>query len=146
MVKYLIGMVDLFQSVNSLKLAKEINKYASKHSLIQDILIEVNIANEDSKQGLGSNLIYEFIDNITQLTNIRVRGLMAMMPNFKDTQIEMHYFRQIEQLFIDIRDKKYDNINMEFLSVGMSGDYFEAICHGANMVRIGNALFNKRLP
>ncbi len=140
-VKYIVGKVDVIQSVNSIKLAEEINKYAVRNNLIQKIMIEVNIADEKSKCGMSSSDVDDFLDNISKMSNVSVVGLMAMMPKIGNSDKNSKHFQQIHQLFIDIGQKKYDNINMDFLSVGMSNDFYDAILGGSNMVRIGSALF-----
>lgn len=143
-VKYIVGKVDLIQSVNSLKLAAEISKCAQKQGIVQDILVEINIGGEESKSGADEKCAHELIENISKLAGVRVRGLMTIPPISHNEETQKSFFLKMKQLFIDIGAKKYDNINMEFLSMGMSGDWRSAILCGANMVRVGTAIFGAR--
>ena len=140
----MVGQVDLIQSVSSLRLANEINKAALKADCIQDILLEVNIGREAAKKGFSPELIKPVLNDIQQLKNIRVRGLMAIPPILKVAGGNNVYFDEMRQLFVDISTEKYDNISMYHLSMGMSNDYEDAILHGSNMVRIGSAIFGER--
>ncbi|MBE6964778.1 MAG: YggS family pyridoxal phosphate-dependent enzyme [Ruminococcaceae bacterium] len=143
-VKYLVGKVSLIQSVNSEKLAAEISKCAIKHGIVQDILVEINIGGEESKSGADIENAHSLVQNIAKLPGVRVRGLMTIPPFSKDEEEQKSFFIKMKQLFIDIGAKKYDNISMEFLSMGMSGDYRNAILCGANMVRVGTGIFGAR--
>ncbi len=143
-VKYLVGKVSLIQSVDSIKLAKEISKVAAKLGVCQDILIEVNIGEEESKSGIPAAELDVFVEQIAQIDNIRVRGLMTIPPILTSGAKNEQYFRKMNQLFVDIKAKKYDNINMDFLSMGMSSDFEDAIKCGANMVRVGTGIFGAR--
>ncbi len=143
-VKYLVGKVSLIQSANSIKLCEEISKQAQKHGLIQDILVEVNIGAEESKSGADAGSVIEIIEKASALPGIRVRGLMTIPPITDDSEKKKAFFVKMKQLFVDIKAKKYDNISMDFLSMGMSGDYYEAILCGANMVRVGTGIFGSR--
>ncbi len=143
-VKYLVGKVSLIQSVNSEKLAAEISKCAIKHGIVQDILVEINIGGEESKSGADIENAHSLVQNIAKLPGVRVRGLMTIPPFSEDEEEQKSFFIKMKQLFIDIRAKKYDNISMEFLSMGMSGDYRNAILAGANMVRVGTGIFGAR--
>ncbi len=143
-VKYIVGKVDLIQSVNSLKLAREISKCAEKLGIVQDILIEINIGGEESKSGADEAMAHELCRSIGLLPGISVRGLMTIPPICTDVETQKRFFIKMKQLFIDIGAKKYDNINMEYLSMGMSGDYKTAIECGANMVRVGTGIFGAR--
>jgi len=143
-VKYLIGKVALIQSVDSIKLAREIGRLAVKAGIVQDILIEINIGGEESKGGIEPDEIYGFIDEILQIEGVFVRGLMTIPPILGADNKNIAYFEKMHELFIDIKAKKYDNISMDFLSMGMSDDYYDAILHGANMVRVGTGIFGRR--
>ena len=143
-VKYLVGKVSLIQSVNSEKLAAEISKCAIKHGIVQDILVEINIGAEESKSGADIENAHSLVQNIAKLPGVRVRGLMTIPPFSEDEEEQKSFFIKMKQLFIDIGAKKYDNISMEFLSMGMSGDYRNAILCGANMVRVGTGIFGAR--
>ncbi len=143
-VKYIVGKVDMIQSVNSLKLANEISKCAVKRGIVQDILIEINIGGEESKSGADEKIAFELVESISKLPGVRVRGLMTIPPISDDEETQKSFFIKMNQLFVDIRAKKYDNITMEFLSMGMSADYRNAILCGANMVRVGTGIFGAR--
>lgn len=143
-VKYLIGKVSMIESVSSVKLAKVIDKEAAKAGICQDILLEVNIGREESKLGIDPDELYSVICEIAELKHVRVRGLMAIPPKTQPNQEKTLYFDRMSQLFIDISAKKYDNITMDCLSMGMSADYCEAISCGATIVRLGTAIFGAR--
>lgn len=143
-VKYLVGKVSLIQSVNSEKLASEISKCAIKNGIVQDILVEINIGGEESKSGADIENAHSLVQNIAKLPGVRVRGLMTIPPFSEDEEEQKSFFIKMKQLFIDIGAKKYDNISMEFLSMGMSADYRNAILCGANMVRVGTGIFGAR--
>ncbi len=143
-VKYIVGKVDLIQSVNSVKLAREISKCATKLGIVQDILIEINIGGEESKSGADEEMAHELCREIGSLPGVSVRGLMTIPPICDDVDEQKRFFVKMKELFIDIGAKKYDNISMEILSMGMSGDYETAISCGANMVRVGTGIFGAR--
>ena len=132
-VKYLIGKVSMIESVSSVKLAKVIDKEAAKAGICQDILLDIDPDEIDS-----------VIEQVAQLEHVHVRGLMAIPPKTQPNQEKTLYFDRMSQLFIDISAKKYDNITMDCLSMGMSADYCEAISCGATIVRLGTALFGAR--
>ena len=143
-VKFVVGNCDLIHSVNSVSLLEAINKRAAALGIVQDVLLEVNIAREESKTGFLPELLPAFLETAACLGSIRVRGLMAIPPIPKKVGENRMYFAQMRQLFIDIGAKKYDNVSMDFLSMGMSGDFEDAIREGANMVRVGTAIFGAR--
>ena len=144
-VKNVVGNVSLIQSADSPELITLINKQAEKLSIVQDILIEVNIGNEDCKTGLPLNRLYEALDTAASCSFIRVKGLMTIPPVCEESEKNRAYFAQMRQLFVDIGAKKYDNnIIMEILSMGMSGDYCDAILEGANLVRVGTSIYGPR--
>ena len=143
-VKYVVGKCVLIHSVDSVKLAEEIDRQAQKMGIVQDILIEVNISGEETKSGINPEKIYEMLDIIKDFQNIRVRGLMTIAPKTDNSITSKLHFDNIHKLFVDIRQKKYDNISMDYLSMGMSGDYEQAIECGANIVRVGSAIFGAR--
>ena len=143
-VKYVVGKCVLIHSVDSVKLAEEIDRQARKTGIVQDILIEVNISGEETKSGINPEKIYEMLDVIKDFQNIRVRGLMTIAPKTDNSITSKLHFDNIHKLFVDIRQKKYDNISMDYLSMGMSGDYEQAIECGANIVRVGSAIFGAR--
>ena len=143
-VKYLVDKVSMIQSVDSLRLAQQIDKECSKHQKVMDILLEVNIGREESKSGLFQEELDELLPQLAELSNIRVRGLMAIPPRCESQRELEKYFSQMQQLFIDMKDKNLHNITMEFLSMGMSDDYLTAIQYGSTMVRLGRRLFGER--
>jgi len=143
-VRQVVGRCDLIESVDSTALLGEIGKRAQALDITQDILIEVNIGREEKKSGvLGENL-YKLLECAAITPGIIVRGLMAIPPVIGNFGKNTNYFDEMYNLFVDIRVKKYDNICMNFLSMGMSDSYIEAIRSGANMVRIGSAIFGQR--
>jgi len=144
-VKYIIDKVDMIQSVDSVKLAREISKNAVKNNLIMDILVEINIGEESSKSGTSPQMAQELVCEIAELEGLRIKGLMSIPPICEKKEQSLHYFSQLRQIFVDIRDKNIDNVYMECLSMGMSQDYEAAIEMGANIVRIGSALFGQRI-
>lgn len=144
-VKQVVGLASLIQSADSLELIRVIDKTALSRGIIQDILLEINIGAEASKSGFSPEELPSALDSIARLDAVRVRGLMTIPPICSSRQEIEPYFVQMKQLFIDICGKKYDNIRMDFLSMGMSADYETAIACGANMVRVGSAIFGKRI-
>lgn len=143
-VKYIIDKVDCIQSVDSVKLAKEISRLAEKIGRKMPVLIEVNIGGEESKGGIEKAALPALLEEIAVLPGIQVNGLMAIPPICAEKSALCNYFSQMHQSFIDIRAKKIDNVFMNCLSMGMSSDYAEAIECGATMVRIGSSLFGPR--
>ncbi len=143
-VKYIIDKVSMIQSVDSVKLATEISKNAVKNNLIMDILVEINIGEEASKSGTSPQEALELVDEISILDGVRVRGIMSIPPICEKKSDSLRYFSRLRQIFIDIRAKNIDNVYMDYLSMGMSQDYEAAIEMGANIVRIGSALFGQR--
>ncbi len=145
-VKYLIGNAAMIQSVDSVRLAQEIGRLSVKSGLCTDILLEVNIGKEESKAGFMPEEIPEKAHEISEIAGIRLRGIMAIPPVSEDGgESNREYFRKINKLFVDMQAQKLDNSNIDTMSVGMSDDYAEAIMEGSNMVRIGSALFGKRI-
>lgn len=144
-VRQIINKVQLIQSVDSLKLAKEVSRQSKLNNITSDVLVEVNIGGEESKSGVQPELLQELLGEISNLDNIHVRGLMSIPPICDNKTEISKYFSGMNKLFVDIKSKKLDNVSMEFLSMGMSSDYEEAILDGANMVRIGSSLFGPRI-
>lgn len=144
-VKDIIDKVELIHSVDSLKLAKEISKQAVKHNLTMDILIEVNIGDEESKWGFKPCELEESLKEISLLDNIKIKGLMAIPPICNSSEENRKYFCEMNKLFVDIASKKIDNVSMEILSMGMSDDFDVAVEEGANIIRLGTALFGRRI-
>lgn len=143
-VKYIVGEVDMIESVDSLKLAQEISKQSVKHGVVTPVLVEVNIGKEESKSGIYIEQLHDLLCEISTLEAIKVKGLMTIPP-ICDSESEVRkYFESMHQSFIDIKDEKIDNIDMEILSMGMSGDFEAAIAEGSNIVRVGSAIFGAR--
>lgn len=143
-VKYIIDKVCLIHSVDSIKLMDEIERQAKKHDIVMDILIQVNISGEETKSGISPDELSELLKHAGELNNVRVKGLMTIMPKTDNPKDNILHFDNIRQIFVDISRNVCDNVNMQYLSMGMSGDYETAIEHGANMVRIGSAVFGAR--
>lgn len=143
-VKYIVDKVYLIHSVDSLKLANEIQKEAVKKNVNVNILIEVNIANEESKFGVLKDEVIPLLENISVLSNVKVKGLMTVAPFVENEEDNRVHFRNLKQLSLDIISKNIDNINMSILSMGMTNDYRIAIEEGATMIRVGTGIFGSR--
>ena len=143
-VKYIIGEVDCIESVDNHRLLAEIEKEAAKLNKRMKVLLEVNIGREESKSGLNPDKVLDFVEETSAYPHIHVAGLMAIPPICDQISDLEDYFDRMYQLFLDIGTKKIDNVSMDLLSMGMSGDYLTAIRHGSNMVRLGTAIFGKR--
>ena len=141
----IVGKADIIQSVDSLSIAKEISKQASKQGITQKILLEVNIGNEESKFGFDFNEVKERAHEIAEFDSIHISGLMCVAPICENKAHLVKIFSNMHNLFVDIGSKNVHNITMDILSMGMSGDYEEAIAGGANLIRIGSAIFGPRL-
>ena len=142
-VKQVVGKVDLIQSVGSLELLDEIEKAAAKLEIVQDILLEVNIAGEEAKSGFAPEDVFAAAETALTRPHIRVRGLMTIPPFDADRDTNIQYFGKVRALYVDINAKLFHN-ELEYLSMGMSGDYADAIRAGATMVRVGTAIFGAR--
>lgn len=143
-VKYIVDKVSLVHSVDSVHLAKEIEKEAAKHDVIVDILIQVNIAHEDTKFGIDEAAVYDLLEEIKHYPHIRVKGLMTIAPFVENAEENRVHFRKLHQLLLDIKSKNIDNIDMSILSMGMTNDYEIAVEEGATMVRVGTGIFGER--
>ena len=143
-VKQVVGQVDLIQSVDRLNLLEAVQKEAAKQAITQDILLEVNIGNEESKSGFDISDILPLLEHISDFPNIRVRGLMAIPPISQNPGDNRKFFQEMFNLSVDIMRKKYDNVTMDCLSMGMSDDYVDAIACGSTMIRVGTAIFGAR--
>ncbi len=144
-VRQLVGHCALIHSADSLSLLEEIDKRAAAQGIKQAVLLEINIGNEDSKAGFDAAALPLVLDKVSALSSVFVRGLMAIPPISQVSGQNRPYFARMRKLFVDISAKKYDNISMDFLSMGMSGDYEDAILEGSNMVRVGSAIFGARI-
>ena len=143
-VKQVVGKVDLIQSVDSLRLLKAIDAEAAKQGIRQDILLEVNVGGEESKSGFEADEVLPLLEQINEYPNIFVRGLMAIPPISQNPGDNRKFFQKILQLSVDIKAKKYDNVLVNCISMGMSDDYEDAIACGSTMIRVGTAIFGKR--
>ena len=143
-VNYIVGKVELIHSVDSYRLAEEINIQAKKKNIIVPILVEVNIAHEESKFGISEDDAIQLVKEIAELENVRIMGLMTIAPYVENPEDNRMYFRKIKELSVDIRNKNIDNVSMSVLSMGMTGDYEVAIEEGATMVRVGTGIFGER--
>lgn len=143
-VKYIIDKVRLIHSVDSLKLLETIEKEAGKHGRTADILLEVNVAEEDSKYGLKTEEVIPFAEKAVQFPHIRLRGLMTVAPFVENPEKNRTIFANLHKLYVDIKEKNIDNGTVSILSMGMTNDYEVAIEEGATMVRIGTGIFGAR--
>ena len=142
-VKQVVGHVDLIQSVGSLELLVEIEKVAAARNLVQDILLEVNIGEEEAKSGFAPAEVFAAAEAAKERPHVWVRGLMTIPPADADRETNMRYFQEVRALYVDINAKLFHN-ELKYLSMGMSGDYADAIACGATMVRVGTAIFGAR--
>lgn len=143
-VRQIVGKVRMIQSVDSVRLAQEIDRLSQQQGCTTEVLLEVNIGREQNKSGVLPEELERLLEAASLLPGLRVRGLMAIPPICEKKEEIRKYFSAMRELFIDIRTKTIDNVSMDVLSMGMSDDYAEAVLEGANMVRIGSALFGAR--
>ena len=143
-IKYIIDKVCMIHSVDSIRLAEAISEEAGKHALVMPVLVEVNVAGEESKYGIMPEETENFVRQISNLPNIQVQGLMTIAPFTENAEENRIHFRNLKKLYVDIKDKNIDNVNMCNLSMGMTGDYEVAIEEGATMVRVGTGIFGER--
>lgn len=143
-VKYIIDKVELIHSVDSIRLVETIDREAAKKGIIANILLEVNMAKEESKFGLMPEEVMDFIDEVVRYQNVRVQGLMTIAPFVDDPESNRKHFANLHKLLVDIRKKKVNNVTMNVLSMGMTNDFEVAIEEGATMVRVGTAIFGER--
>lgn len=143
-VKYVIDRACMIHSVDSVRLAETIQEEAQKRNLVMPVLVEVNVAGEESKYGLAPEETEAFIRQIASFPNIRVEGLMTIAPFVEDAEENREFFVKLRKLYVDINRKNIDNVSMHHLSMGMTGDYEVAIQEGATMVRVGTGIFGER--
>ena len=143
-VNKIVGKVDLIQSVDSAELLRLIDRRAAALGIVQDVLIEISIAGEAQKSGIPPEALPGLLESAAACPALRVRGLMCVPPVQEKSGSNRTYFHAMHQLFVDNSTKKYDNVLMDFLSMGMTDDYQDAVAAGANMVRVGSAIFGKR--
>jgi pyridoxal phosphate enzyme (YggS family) len=139
-----VGHVSLIQSVDRRNLLEAIEKEAAKKNLIQDILLEIHVGGEESKSGFEAGEVFQILEQMSDFPHVRVRGLMAIPPASHQEGDNLKFFQEISQLSVDIMRKKYDNVTMECLSMGMSDDFADAIRAGSTMIRVGTAIFGAR--
>ena len=144
-VKYIVDKATLIHSVDSLRLAQQISQEAQKKSVESNILIEVNVAEEESKFGLSTAEVIQMVEEISKLPSVHIKGLMTVAPFTDNPEENRPYFRNLKQLAVDIAEKNIDNVTMSVLSMGMTGDYEIAIEEGATMVRVGTGIFGARI-
>ncbi|MFR5264105.1 YggS family pyridoxal phosphate-dependent enzyme [Clostridium sp.] len=142
-VKYIVGKVNLIHSVDSIELIREIEKRYKKENLIADILIQINIGRETQKYGVLEENIYDIMEEVKSCDNVKVKGLMAIIPKGNKEENKA-YFDKMYNIFKELKNKQFNNVSMDILSMGMTHDYLEAIEAGSNMVRIGEGIFGKR--
>ena len=143
-VKYIVDKAELIHSVDSLKLAEEISKEALKKNVEVNILIEVNVAEEESKFGVSVEETPDLVEQIAKLPGIHIQGLMTIAPYTEDPEENRPVFRTLKKLAVDIKKKNIDNVCMDVLSMGMTGDYQVAVEEGATLVRVGTGIFGER--
>ena len=143
-VKYIIDKAALIHSVDSLRLAETIQEEAAKHQVVMPILVEVNVAMEETKFGTSLAEAMELVEQISHFPNIRIEGLMTIAPFVEDPEENRKYFRALNKLAVDINNKNIDNVHVRILSMGMTNDYMVAIEEGATMVRVGTGIFGER--
>ena len=143
-VKYIVDNVAMIHSVDSVRLAEEISKEAVKKNVAVDILVEVNVAKEESKFGLYTEDVRQFVEQISKLPGINIKGLMTSAPFVDNPEDNRQYFKKLKDLSVDINAKNIDNVHMDFLSMGMTNDYVVAVEEGATHVRVGTAIFGHR--
>ena len=143
-VKYIIDKVAMIHSVDSLRLAQTIEQEAAKKDLVMPILLEVNVAEEESKFGLATNEVLPLLEKISIFSHIKVMGLMTIAPFVKNPEENREVFRTLKKLSVDINAKNINNVNMSVLSMGMTGDYQVAVQEGSTMVRVGTGIFGER--
>lgn len=144
-VRQIVGEVDMIDGVDSVKVAKEIGKVSVKKGIITDVLVEVNIGGEESKFGIDPLKLSETVCEISEIKGVRVNGLMAIPPICTNEEENRKFFANMYTMFLDMKAKKLDNVNMNILSMGMSDDYMSAILEGSTMVRVGSSLFGRRV-
>lgn len=143
-VKYVVGKACLIHSVDSVRLAEAIQEQAQKTDVVMPVLIEVNVADEESKFGITTEETMSMVEQISKFPNISIKGLMTIAPHVSNQEENRWVFRKLKQLSVDIKAKNYNNVNVDILSMGMSGDYEVAIEEGATMVRVGTSIFGER--
>lgn len=143
-VKYIVDKVELIHSVDSVRLARQIEEEAAKKNVRVHILIEVNVAEEESKFGLKTEEVLDMVTQIAEFPHVSIKGLMTIAPFVENPEDNRKYFNKLKQLAVDIKAKNIDNVTMDKLSMGMTGDYMVAVTEGASYVRVGTGIFGER--
>ena len=143
-VRQVVGKVDLIHSVDSVRLMEQINRHSASLGIVQPVLLEVNIDGELSKSGISPDNLYQLLETAENFPSLAVKGLMTIPPETENPVESLRYFAEMYNLYVDITAKKYDNVSMDFLSMGMSADFEYAIAAGANIVRVGSNIFGPR--
>ncbi len=143
-IKYIIETCDLIHSVDSLKLLEKLEEEAIKRQLHVDILLQVNVSGEETKSGFSVDEVYDLLPIISKFNHLHVKGLMTIPPFVNNPEDNRHYFRRLKEIFVDIKSKNIDNISMNALSMGMTGDYLVAVEEGATFIRVGTGIFGER--
>lgn len=142
-IKYIVGKVFLIHSLDSIKLLKALDEKYKRANLVANTLIQVNIGKEESKSGIYEDELEDLIEEVEKCTNVKVQGIMVIIPK-GDESTNKHYFRKTKNIYEQLKDKNYNNIEMKYLSMGMTNDYKYAIEEGSNMIRVGQGIFGKR--
>ncbi|MBN2897199.1 MAG: YggS family pyridoxal phosphate-dependent enzyme [Clostridia bacterium] len=143
-VKYIIDKVDLIHSLDSFKLAEEIDKRAAQHGKVMEVLIQINVVDEESKFGIPRSEVMSLLEEVSKLQHIKVAGLMNIAPFYDDPEMARRDFKVMKQLFDTLKDTTFDNVEMKYLSMGMTGDYEVAVEEGANLLRVGTGIYGAR--
>ncbi|WP_053956923.1 YggS family pyridoxal phosphate-dependent enzyme [Inediibacterium massiliense] len=143
-VKYIIDKVKLIHSLDRISLAKEIDKRAKQNNKVMDVLVQINVAKEDTKFGMYKEEVYDFLEQIKCFENIKVKGLMTIAPYEEDPEEVRKYFKELKEIFEEIKTKDFSHVEMKYLSMGMTNDFQIAIEEGANFIRVGTGIFGKR--
>ena len=143
-VKYVVGKVSMIHSLENMRLAEALDKEAGKQGITVDVLVEVNIAKEDTKFGVNPEEVENFIREVSKFSNINIKGLMTVAPYTDISEENRKYFKQLKKIMVDLNSKNIHNVNMHVLSMGMTGDYEVAIEEGATLVRVGTGIFGSR--
>jgi len=144
-VKYIVDKVSLIHSLDRLDLAKEIEKQAKKHGKVQDCLVEVNIGGEESKGGIAPENLFDFVETLKSYEHLRIVGIMSVLPNLEDKAELNKLYERLKNIYDELKTKKQQNLDVKYLSAGMTNDFEIAIKHGANMIRLGRLLFGERI-
>ena len=143
-VKYIIDKVALIHSLDRIELAAEIEKQAAKHGKVQDCLVEINMGSEISKGGIEPDKLFEFVDSLKDYNHLRILGIMSVLPNLEDKTALRKLYAELQQLFEQLKTKRQGNLEVKYLSAGMTNDYEIALEYGSNMIRLGRVLFGER--